>query len=199
MAIHRLNHAVLYVRDVARSVRVLPRRARLRGRRRELARCRARRSCARPDRPTTTTSGLFQIGDAAGASGAGRGTRRALPPGLGGRHAARSGGAGRPAGRGRRAGRRVRPQHHQVALRPRPGRAGVRDRLDRARRSARRRSARPAGPRSVRSTWPARSSATAPTRRAASASAGPHRSNERPTSAVTSKTGAGTSSATAGK
>ena len=54
MGIHRLNHAVLYVRDVDEERRVLPRRPRLHARRRASP---ARPSCRRRARPTTTTSG----------------------------------------------------------------------------------------------------------------------------------------------
>ncbi len=150
--------------------RLLPRRPRLRGRHRDAA---ARpRSCG----PTASSNdhdlGLFQIGDAGRArprpaarpSGCTTWPGRSRPCATSRRWPARLAEAGALVGV-------VGPQHHQVALRPRPGRPGVRDRLDRAGRPARRRRARrpradpPAGPRA------ARSPATAPTPPAASASA----------------------------
>ena len=85
MPIHRLNHAVLYVRDVARSVAFyrdvlgfavvseLPG---------------ARRSCAPPASTNDHDLGLFQLGAPAGAVGRRAQHGRAVPPGLGGRDAA---------------------------------------------------------------------------------------------------------------
>ena len=90
MPINRLNHAVLYVRNVAESVAfyrdvlgfaLIAEYAGISG----AAFLRAAGSSNDHD------LGLFEIGDAAGPSGAGRPDRRAVPPGVGGRHPQRPG------------------------------------------------------------------------------------------------------------
>ena len=150
MGVHRLNHAVLYVRDVARSVEFYG----------ATSRVPPDRWHGRPDRaaflraPGSTNDhdlGLFQIGaaatvrrPAAAASGSttwpGRSTRSASS-------------SGSPAcSRSGRARRRHRPRHHQGALCQGPRRAGVRGLLAGAGRAADpghqggTRAARPVGP-----------------------------------------------------
>ena len=87
MAIHRLNHAVLYVRNVARSVAFYRDVLGFDG----IEEMGSNRGAAFLRAPGSTNDhdlGLFEIGDQAGDSQAGRGDGRAVPPGLGGRHAA---------------------------------------------------------------------------------------------------------------
>ena len=173
MGINRLNHAVLYVRDADRSARfyedvlgfsrvsmggqVIPGALFLQA----------------PGSTNDHDLGLFSVGDEARAV-AGRSRHgRAVPPGLGGRHARRPGPAGRPPGGARRAGRRQRPRHHQEPLRQGPRRPRVRGRLDRARRPAATRTRWRGGRRIRPLDLEAERPATAPTPRAASASPAP--------------------------
>ena len=126
MPIHRLNHAVLFVRDLDGSVRfycdVLGF---------TVVETMAGRppSSGPPSRPTITTSGLFGVGAEARAERGRPGRGRALPSGLGGQHPRRSRAAARPTQRGRRVGGHVGSRHHQVVVRHGSGRSGVRDRL----------------------------------------------------------------------
>ena len=173
MPIHRLNHAVLYVRDAARSVAfyrdVLGFQVVLEAGAGRAVFLRA------PDSTNDHDLGLFEVGAQAGDVVGRARNGRAVPPGLGGRDAGRPAHARGRARRRRRPGRRLRSQHHQVAVRPGPGRAGVRGGVDRAGRPAGRGHA--GGPRGHprRSIWRPRSRATATPRQAASASAGPSR------------------------
>ena len=94
MAIHRLNHAVLYVSDLARSVAFYRDVLGFRPVAMTPTASGAPRSSRRPDSTNDHDLGLFEIGAAAGPSRP-AGDRRPLPPRLGGRHPRR-------AGRGRR-------------------------------------------------------------------------------------------------
>ena len=165
MPVHRLNHAVLYVRDVERSVAFY--RDVLGFRRHGLAR--ARRSCRRPAPPTTTTSACSRSARQAGPSPAGRTT-------VGLYHLAWEVDTldeleriAVKLGRGRRPRRRLRPRHHQGPVRQGPRRPGVRGVLAGPGRPAHRRRAQRAQPASSPSTSPRRRRATA--RRPAAASA----------------------------
>ena len=167
MPIQRLNHAVLYVRDLERTkafytealgfrvVNEIPGMRRLLPGPRLDQRPRPRH--LRHRRPGRALAGRQDH-------------RRAVPPRLGGRHARRAGAPGRRAVGARRARRRLRPRHHEVALRPRPGRQRVRGGLGGAARPARRRRRRTRRSGSCPSTSPASRPATAPTPSAASAS-----------------------------
>ena len=123
MPVQRLNHAVLYVRDVERSHAFY----------RDVLGFRAKMEIPgaavflQAEGSTNDHDlGLFQIGAGAGPVRGRPPHRRALPPGVGGRHARRAVPDPRRAAAGRRAGRRLRPRHHQGALRPGPRRPRVR-------------------------------------------------------------------------
>ena len=126
MPVRRLNHAVLFVRDVAAQRRLLRRHARLRARSRGWPGCTGAAFLRAPSSTNDHDLGLFEIGSAAGASRRRPLHRRPLPPRLGGRDARRPGRDRRPADRARRPGRRHRPRDHQGALRQGPRRARVR-------------------------------------------------------------------------
>ena len=144
MPVTRLNHAVLYVRDVEVTREFYEQALGLRD---AHPPARPRRPSSR--RPGSTNDhdlGVFQIGSGAGPSGAGRSTVGPVPPGLGGRHPRGARAPAGRAGRPRRAGRGVGPRDHQVALRPGPRRHRVRGLLDPARRRRSPRSSRPRPP-----------------------------------------------------
>ena len=171
MGVHRLNHAVLYVRDVARSVEFYGATLGFR----PIEGMDGLTGAAFLRAPGSTNDhdlGLFQIGSAATDSAGRPQQRRALPPGVGGRHARRARADRRRALGARRARRRHRPRDHEGALRQGPRRAGVRGLLAGAGRAADRRHphARAGWP---RSTWPPTSTGSAPTPSAASASPSP--------------------------
>ena len=89
MGVYRLNHAVLYVRDVARSVEFYGATLGFR----PIEGMDGLTGAAFLRAPGSTNDhdlGLFQIGSAASDSPAGRTQRRALSPGVGGRHARRA-------------------------------------------------------------------------------------------------------------
>ena len=190
MAITRLNHAVLYVRDIERSlafycdvlgfrpISMLPD---------------GFHGAAFLQAPGSTNDhdlGLFAIGEQAGASGAGRTT-------VGLYHLAWEvetlsdlAELAEKLTAGRRLGRSQRPQHHEEPLRQRPGRHRAGDRLDRARRATSTTPRSPAAARSSGSTCRPRSSGTA--RRPAAASASPSPPRPEPCGRVVSATSANT-------
>ena len=134
MPVQRLNHAVLYVRDVDRSVAFYTEAL---GFRVVTAIPGQAAFLQAADSTNDHDLGLFAIGDRAGDSTAGRSTVGPLPPRLGGRHPRRAAADPRGPGRARRARRRLRPRLHQGALREGPRRHRVRGELARAGRPAR--------------------------------------------------------------
>ena len=166
MPIFRLNHAVLYVRDLERSVAFygdVPA---------------SRPSCAcrggivqAPGSTDDHDLGLFQIGAAAGPRRPG-GAPWASTTWPGGRHPGRAGAPGGPAGRGPRPGRRLHYGTTKTLYAKDPDGLEFEvawvvpaDLLDT--------DALAAPSASAPSTWPGRRTATAPTPRAASASRSP--------------------------
>ena len=140
MGIHRLNHAVLYVSDLDRSVAFYRDVLGFRPIPMTPDGFRGAAFLQAPDSTNDHDLGLFEVGRRrAVARRSGHG--RPLPPGLGGRHARRAVRDRRAARRRRRPRRLLRPRHHQEPLRQGPRRARVRDRLADPGRPARRRRA----------------------------------------------------------